>query len=172
MPMAELEGKPGEVQRFAVDWMLGRLARWLRILGHDVAYGRHLRDRTLVDSARREERLLLTRDTRLLRDPHLPRHLFVESDHFREQLRQVAAATCCCTSISMIRERRIGSASTATRRWIPRRSAGSRSRSSLTSVTACAGKVGDAASPAAGRVAAAGGDRQARGGRSNMNERV
>src|SRR5947208_103827 len=72
----------------------------------------------------------------------------------------------------MIRERRIGSASTATRRWIPRRSAGSRSRSSLTSVTASAGKVGDAASPAAGRVAAAGGDRQARGGRSNMNERV
>ena len=77
--MAELVGAPGEVQRFAVDWMLGRLARWLRILGHDVAYGRHLRDRTLVDSARREERLLLTRDTRLLRDPHLPRHLFVES---------------------------------------------------------------------------------------------
>src|SRR5205823_5560333 len=48
-PMAVLEGTPGEVQRFAVDWMLGRLARWLRILGHDVAYGRHLRDRTLVD---------------------------------------------------------------------------------------------------------------------------
>ena len=89
--MAELVGASGEAQRFAVDWMLGRLARWLRILGHDVAYGRHLRDRTLVDSARREERLLLTRDTRLLRDPHLPRHLFVESDHFREQLRQVAA---------------------------------------------------------------------------------
>ena len=37
--MAVLEGTPGEVQRFAVDWMLGRLARWLRILGHDVAYG-------------------------------------------------------------------------------------------------------------------------------------
>src|SRR5439155_915546 len=70
---------------------LGRLARWLRILGNDVAYGRHLRDRTLVECARREGRLLLTRDTRLLRDPHLPRHLFIESDHFREQLRQVAA---------------------------------------------------------------------------------
>ena len=32
---------------FAVDKMLGRLARWLRILGHDVAYGPHLRGRTL-----------------------------------------------------------------------------------------------------------------------------
>jgi uncharacterized protein len=77
---------------FAVDKMLGRLARWLRILGHDVAYGPHLSGRTLVDLARREHRLLLTRDTRLLRDPHLPPHLFITSDHFREQLRQVAAA--------------------------------------------------------------------------------
>jgi hypothetical protein len=78
--------------RFAVDRMLGRLARWLRVLGHDVAYGSHLGGRTLVACARREHRLLLTRDTRLLRDPHLPPHLFVTSDDFRAQLRQVAAA--------------------------------------------------------------------------------
>jgi uncharacterized protein with PIN domain len=78
--------------RFAVDRMLGRLARWLRVLGHDVAYGSHLGGRTLVACARREGRLLLTRDTRLRRDPNLPPHLFLTSDHFREQLRQVAAA--------------------------------------------------------------------------------
>src|SRR5689334_24447053 len=53
--------------RFAVDRMLGRLARWLRVLGHDVAYGSHLGGRTLLDCARREGRLLLTRDTRLVR---------------------------------------------------------------------------------------------------------
>lgn len=76
---------------FAVDKMLGRLARWLRILGHDVAYGPHLSGRALAERARRERRLLLTRDTRLLRDPHLPPHVFVTSDHFRDQLRQVAA---------------------------------------------------------------------------------
>jgi len=80
------------VRRFAADRMLGRLARWLRILGHDVAYGPHLGGRTLVARARREGRLLLTRDTRLLRDPQLPPHLFLTSDHFREQLREVAAA--------------------------------------------------------------------------------
>ena len=78
--------------RFAVDRMLGRLARWLRILGHDVAYGPHLGGRTLLDCARRERRLLLTRDTRLVRGHDLPPHLFLTSDHFREQLRQVAAA--------------------------------------------------------------------------------
>ena len=78
--------------RFAVDVMLGRLARWLRVLGHDTAYGPHLRRRELAACARREGRLLLTRDTRLVADPALPPHLFITSDHFREQLRQVAAA--------------------------------------------------------------------------------
>ena len=78
--------------RFAVDKMLGRLARWLRILGYDVAYGPHLSGRTLVAAARDEGRLLVTRDTRLLRGRDLPPHVFVESDHFREQLREIAAA--------------------------------------------------------------------------------
>jgi uncharacterized protein with PIN domain len=83
---------PAGGPRFAADRMLGRLARWLRVLGHDVAYGPHLGGPTLVACARRERRLLLTRDTRLRRDPQLPPHLFLTSDYFREQLRQVAAA--------------------------------------------------------------------------------
>jgi hypothetical protein len=78
--------------RFAVDTMLGRLARWLRILGHDVAYGPHLHGAGLVACARREARLILTRDTRLVRQRHLPPHVFVTRDHFREQLREVADA--------------------------------------------------------------------------------
>lgn len=84
-------GETGEGPRFAVDRMLGRLARWLRVLGHDVAYGSHLGGRTAAGCARRDGRILLTRDTRLLRDPHLPPHLFITSDHFRDQLREVAA---------------------------------------------------------------------------------
>ena len=90
--MPGAEAPAGRLPAFAVDKMLGRLARWLRILGHDVAYGPHLSGRTLVDRARRERRLLLTRDTRLLRDPDLPPYVFVASDHFRQQLRQVADA--------------------------------------------------------------------------------
>ena len=78
--------------RFAVDRMLGRLARWLRILGYDVAYGPHLRGRTLTWTARQEGRWLLTRDTALVRQCDLPPHLFITSDHFREQLAEVAAA--------------------------------------------------------------------------------
>ena len=90
--MREPEADAGDGRRFAVDRMMGRLARWLRVLGHDVAYGPHLVGRTLVACARREDRLLLTRDTRLLRDPHLPPHVFITNDNFRAQLREVAAA--------------------------------------------------------------------------------
>ena len=76
---------------FAVDTMLGRLARWLRILGHDAAYGPHLHGPSLVACARREGRMILTRDTRLVRDRHCPPHVFVTSDRFRDQLREVSA---------------------------------------------------------------------------------
>jgi uncharacterized protein with PIN domain len=69
--------------------MLGRLARWLRVVGQDAAYGPHLSGAALVGLARREGRTILTRDTRLVRRRDLPPHLFIESEHFREQLRQV-----------------------------------------------------------------------------------
>jgi len=82
----------GKNQRFAVDRTLGRLARWLRILGHDVVYEPQLGGRALSVRARREDRFLLTRDTRLRRERDLPSHLVLRSDHFREQLREVAAA--------------------------------------------------------------------------------
>ena len=68
--------------------MLGRLVKWLRIIGQDVIYGQHLSGYGLIRAARAEERLILTRD-RGLRHKHPPAFLFIESDHYRDQLRQV-----------------------------------------------------------------------------------
>lgn len=82
----------GSPARFAADVMLGRLARWLRVLGHDVAWGPHLRRRTLLRCARADHRIVLTRDGGLRREHPLPPTLFVASDRIGEQLRQVAAA--------------------------------------------------------------------------------
>jgi len=81
----------GEAPRFLADAMLGRLARWLRILGYDVEYFPG-EDDELVHQARREGRILLTRDTRLVRRHQLPPHVFIQSDHVMEQLRQVVAS--------------------------------------------------------------------------------
>jgi len=74
--------------RFLADRMVGRLAKWLRMLGYDTAYP-DADDGALVRLAQREGRILLTRDTRLCRRRDLGPHLFIESDHVLEQLRQV-----------------------------------------------------------------------------------
>ena len=76
--------------RFLCDAMLGRLARWLRLLGYDARYA-DLPDEALVALARVEGRVLLTRDTRLVRRPDVGPHGFIRHDRVPEQLRQVAA---------------------------------------------------------------------------------
>jgi len=49
------------------DGMLGKLSRWLRILGCDVDYRRNESDENLVTTAKRSEGILLTSDLQLYR---------------------------------------------------------------------------------------------------------
>lgn len=53
--------------RFLCDEMLGRLARDLRLLGHDAAYAGDLGDAAILAQAREEGRVLLTGDRELAR---------------------------------------------------------------------------------------------------------
>jgi hypothetical protein len=71
--------------RFVVDTMLGRLARWLRAMGYDTLYPGQADDRRLLEVARREERILVTRDRRLARlaEPH---HCLIRSELVDEQI--------------------------------------------------------------------------------------
>lgn len=55
-------GEEHSEARFLADRMLGKLARYLRILGYDVAYPAPCSDALLIAQARRENRVLLTRD--------------------------------------------------------------------------------------------------------------
>jgi uncharacterized protein len=81
----------GREVKFAADRMLGRLVKWLRIMGHDVIYGQHLSGYGLIRAARKENRLILTRDRKLkMKQP--PDFLFIESDRYTEQVRQVIRA--------------------------------------------------------------------------------
>jgi uncharacterized protein with PIN domain len=79
-------------QRFAADAMLGRLARWLRVLGFDTTYDASLSDPELVRRADREGRILLTRDRHLLRELRPARAHEVRSDVPLEQLRELVDA--------------------------------------------------------------------------------
>lgn len=75
---------------FVADCMLGRLAKWLRILGFDVLYFSKAEDPALVEIARRDGRVLLTRDTGLIeRTAKRPDRLFVRSDVWEDQVVQV-----------------------------------------------------------------------------------
>ena len=78
---------------FLADAMLGRLARYLRLLGYDTAYERDITDSGLLLLALREGRILLTRDTRLAARKVLPpgRTFLAISDDPLAQLKEVAA---------------------------------------------------------------------------------
>ena len=49
-------------QKFIVDAMLGKLARWLRILGYDTLYFKDMEDWKILKIAKNENRIILTRD--------------------------------------------------------------------------------------------------------------
>jgi uncharacterized protein with PIN domain len=51
--------------KFLADGMLGKLARWLRILGQDVIYLVEFDDSELLKLAKKEARILLTKDLEL-----------------------------------------------------------------------------------------------------------
>jgi uncharacterized protein with PIN domain len=51
--------------RFIADGMLGKLTRWLRMLGQDVKYSNQFEDEELIMTANKEHRVLLTRDSEL-----------------------------------------------------------------------------------------------------------
>ena len=76
----------------AADDMVGRLARWLVLLGADVDYLNPMEDRALLDYAHETGRLVITRDTLLgtRRDDPAVDIYFIRNDRLDDQLRQVA----------------------------------------------------------------------------------
>jgi uncharacterized protein with PIN domain len=72
--------------------MLGKLAKWLRILGYDTLYFHAISDEELLNNALTTDRILLTRDTKLFSRIPSNQGLFIASDHVAEQLKQVVLA--------------------------------------------------------------------------------
>lgn len=79
---------------FAVDSNAGKLARWLRMMGYDTLYFKNIDDSELVRIALRENRVILTRDTQIMKRRVVTngqlKAILAQSGDPREQLYQVA----------------------------------------------------------------------------------
>ena len=75
--------------RFMADEMLGKLAKWLRTIGYDTVYYTGGGDSALVKRALAENRVILTKDSHLVRRKLARKSLFIKSEHPREQFKQV-----------------------------------------------------------------------------------
>ncbi|XKE44355.1 Mut7-C ubiquitin/RNAse domain-containing protein [Halomonas organivorans] len=79
-------------RRFLLDVHLGRLARYLRLLGVDCRYRNQAADAELAARAETEGRILLTRDRNLLKRKRIALGRFVRADAPFDQLEEVARA--------------------------------------------------------------------------------
>ncbi|MDI6890595.1 MAG: Mut7-C RNAse domain-containing protein [Thermodesulfovibrionales bacterium] len=78
--------------RFIADAMLGRLARWLRLLGFDTLYYPDISDIRLLRVAKEQGRLILTRDTRLIKIRGIKDYLLIRANDSFQQLLEVIHA--------------------------------------------------------------------------------
>jgi uncharacterized protein with PIN domain len=76
--------------KFLADSMLGRLAKWLRVLGYDTHYQAYY-PRGAIRDLLGEERRLLSRNRRLL--TFFPETLMIQANQVGDQLREVATIT-------------------------------------------------------------------------------
>jgi uncharacterized protein with PIN domain len=88
-PLVHLRPAPLRVTRFVLDVHLGRLARYLRLLGFDTRYQNDFCDDELARISSGENRILLTKDRGLLKRSQVTHGYYVRETHPRAQLVEV-----------------------------------------------------------------------------------
>ena len=82
--------------RFIVDINVGKLARWLRLMGYDTLLFNEIDDGQMVKMALADNRIILTRDTQFLKRRAITsgrvKALLIEGEDPEQQLKQVITA--------------------------------------------------------------------------------
>jgi uncharacterized protein with PIN domain len=88
-PLLRLRPEPLRNPRFVLDTHLGKLARYLRLLGFDCLYRNDFSDEELAEISSHERRILLTRDRLLLQRSIVTHGGFIRSDDPKQQVIEV-----------------------------------------------------------------------------------
>lgn len=99
-PLLRLRPHPLRTPRFLADAHLGALARGLRLLGFDTLWLNDLGDANLAILARREGRILLTRDRRLLMRREVTHGCYIHPVAPQEQLAYLLEHLQLCPEIA------------------------------------------------------------------------
>ena len=81
--------KPLRTTRFILDAHLGKLAKYLRMLGFDTLYQNDFKDSEIIAIALKEKGIILTRDKSLLKSKDIQHGYYVRATEKHEQLREV-----------------------------------------------------------------------------------
>lgn len=87
--LVRLRPQPLRIPRFVLDVHLGKLARYLRLLGFDALYRNDLDDPTIIALSLRERRIILTRDKGILKNGSVTHGYWLRETRPREQVREV-----------------------------------------------------------------------------------
>jgi len=88
-PINRLRPKPLRQTRFIIDANLGRLSRYLRMLGFDTRFDINLEDADIIRIATEEKRIILTRDLGILKNGQVTRGYFIRNQQPDQQLSEV-----------------------------------------------------------------------------------
>lgn len=95
-PALRLRARPLRSPRFLADAHLGKLAGYLRLLGFDTRCENDIGDPALVALAAAEDRILLSRDRRLLMHKAITHGCHLRDDDPRQQLRHLVRRLQLC----------------------------------------------------------------------------
>lgn len=88
-PLIVLRDKPLRKTKFIVDVNLGKLARYLRMLGFDVLYDRTYSDKEIIRLSSQDRRIILTRDQNLLKHRIVTHGYWIRATDPFEQLTEI-----------------------------------------------------------------------------------
>lgn len=88
-PLVRLRPRPLRISRFILDVHLGKLARYLRLLGFDTLYRNDYDDSELAQMATAKRRILLTRDRSLLKRRIITHGYYIRETCPQRQLQEV-----------------------------------------------------------------------------------